>query len=82
MAKVNVIRFGAVYCCQDEASLPIIEAVIREAREREFRTRGGALSYVTRRLREAGLRVSTANDRACRDSGQPVRWNDDGGAAA
>ncbi len=57
--RVDVIRFGATFCCQRPDCRPIVDETIAECHRRGFRTRGAALSFVTRTLREAGLTVAT-----------------------
>jgi len=81
MPKVDVIRFGVTYCAQHVACMPIVEAVIAEARARRFRTTGGALSYVTRRLREEGLVVATPCDAPRRRNSPPAHYMGGGSAA-
>lgn len=80
MLRTDVIRFGATYCCQHAECRAIVEMVILETRGLDFRTRGAALAYTTRRLREEGLRVATPIDRHIRRS--PFQWTDGGGAVA
>lgn len=62
VTSIDVIRFGVTYVAQQPDCFPLVEAIIADAQRRRFRTRGGALSYTTRRLREAGLRVATLTD--------------------
>lgn len=56
---VDVVRFGLSYVAQHPECFPLVEAVVSEARRRNFRTAGGALAYTTRKLRQAGLTVAT-----------------------
>lgn len=60
--SIDVIRFGSIYVAQHADCFPLVEAIIADAQRRRFRTRGAALSYTTRRLRDAGLRVATITD--------------------
>jgi hypothetical protein len=78
----DVVRFGRTYVAQRPECSAHVEAIVAEAQGRRFRTLGGATSYTTRRLREAGLKVATPVDRALRRTRPAFHWNDDGGEAA